>query len=139
MRLTTRLTGLILLAGLLAGCAATKPARKYSYPAAREDRTIDDYHGTKVADPYRWLEDPDSKETLEWVEAQNKITYAFIRTPKWEKIKTRLTKLWNYPKWSLPEKVAGRYFYTKNDGLQNQAVLYVQDRLDSQPFAHGLY
>ena len=86
-----------------------------------------------MADPYRWLEDPDSKETLEWVEAQNKITYAFIRTPKWEKIKTRLTKLWNYPKWSLPEKVAGRYFYTKNDGLQNQAVLYVQDRLDSQP------
>ncbi|MCR6656659.1 MAG: prolyl oligopeptidase family serine peptidase [Opitutus sp.] len=106
----------------------------FNYPPARKDGTIDDYHGQKVPDPYRWLEDLDSAETAAWVGAQNQLTFGFLeKLPQREWFKKRLTKLWNYPKFGLPQKEAGKYFFSKNEGLQNQAVLYVQDSLHGEP------
>ena len=96
--------------------------------------TVEDYHGTKVADPYRWLEDPESDETKAWVEEQNEVTFDYLKSiPYREQIRERLTKLWDYPKYSAPYKKGGRYFFSKNDGLQNQSVLYMQETLESEP------
>jgi len=97
---------------------------------------IEDYHGTPVADPYRWLEDPASAETLAWVEAQNAATADYLaKVPARESIKARLTGLWDYPRYSVPQKRGSRYFFTKNTGLQNQAILYMQETLAGEPFA----
>jgi prolyl oligopeptidase len=123
---------LSLFAAPVLGQAAT--AQKLEYPPARLSDTVDDYHGTKVADPYRWLEDPASEETVKWVEAQNRLTRAFIDgVASREAIEARLTALWNYPRYSLPNKEGDRYFFYKNDGLQNQSVLYMQKTLTSEP------
>ncbi|HEX6479735.1 MAG TPA: prolyl oligopeptidase family serine peptidase [Ktedonobacteraceae bacterium] len=101
---------------------------------ARRDTLIESYHGTPVSDPYRWLEDPNSAETLTWVEAQNNVTADFLSTiPSRQKIEQRLTELWDYPKYSVPAKKEERYFFSKNSGLQNQAVLYMQPTLESEP------
>ena len=105
-----------------------------NYPVARKSDQVDDYHGTKVADPYRWLEDLDSAETAKWVEAQNKLTFGFLGSiPQRAAIRERLTKLWNYEKFGVPFKEGSRYFYTRNSGLQNQSVLYTVTSLDAQP------
>ncbi|HKQ37548.1 MAG TPA: prolyl oligopeptidase family serine peptidase [Verrucomicrobiae bacterium] len=102
------------------------------YPETRKIAQVDDYHGTKVTDPYRWLEDDYAPETKAWIEAQNKVTFAYLESiPQRDRIKARLTELWNYERYGVPFKEAGRYFYTKNDGLQNQSVLYTMDALDS--------
>jgi prolyl oligopeptidase len=104
------------------------------YPPARKSDQIDDYHGVKVADPYRWLEDLDSEETRQWVEAENKLTFAFLNSiPERAAIRERLTKLWNFEKYGVPFKEGSRYFYTRNSGLQNQSVLYTVNTLDAQP------
>ncbi|MCY7374878.1 MAG: prolyl oligopeptidase family serine peptidase [Pyrinomonadaceae bacterium] len=101
---------------------------KIEYPQTKKVEQSDDYHGTKVADPYRWLEDDNSPETKAWVEAQNKVTFNYLnQIPERAKIKARLTELWNYEKYSAPSKEGKYYFYSKNDGLQNQSVLYVAD------------
>lgn len=113
--------------------AADAPAAPWNYPLAARGNVVDDYHGTKVADPYRWLEDLDSPATRAWVEAENKLTFDFLaRLPQRAWFQEKLTQLWNYPRIGLPTKEAGRYFFSKNDGLQNQAVLYVQDTLTSE-------
>ena len=105
-----------------------------NYPAARKSDQVDDYHGVKVADPYRWLEDLDSEETRTWVEAQNKLSFGFLESvPARAALKERLTKLWNYEKYGIPFREGQRYFYTRNSGLQNQAVLYTVTSLDAQP------
>ncbi|OLT59020.1 prolyl oligopeptidase family serine peptidase [Moorena bouillonii] len=105
-----------------------------NYPKSRKADQVDDYHGTVVADPYRWLEDPDSEETKAWVEAQNQVTFGYLsEIPKRETLKQRITKLWNYEKYSTPFKKGDRYFYFKNDGLQNQSVLYTLTSLDAEP------
>lgn len=105
-----------------------------TYPTTRQADQVDDYHGTKVADPYRWLEDPDSDETKAWVEAQNKVTFGYLEDiPQRESLKQRITKLWNYEKYGIPYKEGNRYFYFKNDGLQNQSVLYTLTSLDGEP------
>ena len=97
------------------------------YPETKKGQTVEDYHGTKVADPYRWLEDDNSQETKDWVKAQNKVTSDYLATiPNREKIKKRLEELWNYPRYSSPFKKANYYYYFKNDGLQNQSVMYRQ-------------
>lgn len=104
------------------------------YPTTRKADQIDDYHGIKVADPYRWLEDPNSEETKAWVQAQNQVTFGYLQDiPAREQLKQRLTQLWDFAKYSTPFKQGNRYFYFKNDGLQNQSVLYVLDNLDDQP------
>ncbi len=105
---------------------------KFIYPPAPKDSTIDVYHGIKVHDPYRWLEDPNSPETLTWVEQQNKLTADFLATVSVrDKIKARLTNLMDYPRYSTPYKEGGRYFFWKNEGLQNQSVLYHQETPES--------
>ncbi len=125
MRKTTFKLCISFLITILAISTATAQD-SFDYPKAKKVSQVDNYHGTEVADPYRWLEDSDSVETKAWVEAQNKITFDYLRAlPHREKIKARLTKLWNYEKYSAPFKRGGKYFYYKNDGLQNQSVLYV--------------
>jgi len=122
-----------LLVCLLAG-AAQQMIKPITYPVARKGDQTDDYHGVKVADPYRWLEDLDSPETRAWVEAENKLTFGFLESiPQRTAIKDRLTKLWNYEKYGIPFREGKRYFYTRNSGLQNQAVLYTVTALDAQP------
>ncbi|MEQ1850377.1 MAG: prolyl oligopeptidase family serine peptidase [Chthoniobacteraceae bacterium] len=107
---------------------------KFSYPPTRKEDVVDDYHGTKVADPYRWLEDDNAAETKSWVEAENRVTNAFLDgIPQRKQIRERLTKLWNYERFGAPFKRGGRYFWTYNSGLQNQRVLYVAERLDAEP------
>ena len=105
----------------------------FSYPPTRRCDQTDTYHGVTVADPYRWLEDPNSDETKAWVEAQNEVTFSYLRQlPAVEPLQQRLTELWNYERYSVPFKRGGRYFYYKNDGLQNQAVLYTQPSLEAE-------
>ncbi|MGE5654874.1 MAG: prolyl oligopeptidase family serine peptidase, partial [Bacillota bacterium] len=103
-------------------------------PLARREIMVDDFHGTKIADPYRWMEDADAPELKEWYDEQNAITQDYLsRIAVRPEIKQRLTALWNYPKFSAPQKVAGHYFFFKNNGLQNQSVLYMQSDLDAEP------
>lgn len=98
----------------------------YSYPKAKKVDQVDDYHGTKVSDPYRWMEDTGSADTQKWIEDQVKFTQAYLdKIPERAKIRERLTEVWNYERISAPSKVAdGFYIYSRNDGLQNQSVLY---------------
>ncbi|MEZ2301948.1 MAG: prolyl oligopeptidase family protein [Microcoleus sp.] len=108
--------------------------RPLSYPTTRKIDQTDDYHGVPVSDPYRWLENPDSEETQAWVEAQNAVTFGYLKEiPAREKIKQRLTQLWNYERYGIPFKEGDRYFYYKNDGLQNQSILYTLTSLDGEP------
>ncbi|HEY9631960.1 MAG TPA: prolyl oligopeptidase family serine peptidase [Coleofasciculaceae cyanobacterium] len=112
----------------------SNPDQPLAYPFSQKADQVDDYHGTKVADPYRWLEDPDSDETKAWVEEQNKVTFGYLgEIPAREPIKQRLTQLWNYERYGIPFKEGNRYFYFKNDGLQNQSVLYTLTSLDDEP------
>ena len=105
-----------------------------AYPPARTVDQTDDYHGTRVADPYRWLEEVDAPETAAWVKAENEITFAWLRAiPARERLRQRLTELWNYARFTPPFREGGRYFFTRNDGLQPQAVLYVQETLAAEP------
>jgi prolyl oligopeptidase len=105
-----------------------------NYPPSHPDPTVVDiYHGQAVPDPYRWLEDLDSEQTRAWVEAQNRLTFDYLRRiPARQRLLERLTQLWNYEKYSQPFKEGGRYFYFKNDGLQNQSVLYTQESLEAE-------
>jgi prolyl oligopeptidase len=104
----------------------------FNYPKPRRADTVDDYHGVKVADPYRWMEDTESAETRAWIDAENKITFDYLsKIPQREAIKNRLTEIWNYERYSAPSKIAdGFYIYSKNDGLQNQSVLYRAKSID---------
>ena len=105
-----------------------------TYPKAKTVDQVDDYHGTKVADPYRWLEDTDSPDTHAWVEAENKLTFSYLdQIPYRKAIRDRMTKLWNYERFTVPEQQGGRYFYQHNNGLQNQNVLLVSDSLKAAP------
>jgi prolyl oligopeptidase len=116
---------------LAAGCATT-PQMKY--PLTAKTNVVDTYHGTTVADPYRWLEDDNAAATKAWVEAQNQVTFAYLDTiPQREAIRARLTKLWNFERYGVPFKAGNRYFYSRNDGLQNQSVFYTVDTLEGTP------
>ncbi|MHB9040344.1 MAG: prolyl oligopeptidase family serine peptidase [Melioribacteraceae bacterium] len=109
-------------------------AQKIKYPETKKIDHVDDYHGTKIPDPYRWLEDNNSKETAEWVEAENKVTQDYLaKIPFREAMKKRLTELWNYEKYSAPSKHGIYYTFSKNDGLQEQSVIYIQKGLNGTP------
>ncbi|MBR1881449.1 MAG: S9 family peptidase [Muribaculaceae bacterium] len=123
---------LIIMSAILAGAAAMQ-ARSIVYPQARQVDTVDNYFGIHVPDPYRWLEDDNSAETAQWVEAENKLTQDYLkRIPFRDKVRKRLTQLANYEKMGAPFKVKGKYYFYRNDGLQNQSVLYVKDALDGE-------
>jgi prolyl oligopeptidase len=107
---------------------------KITYPESKKVDVVDDYFGTKVPDPYRWLEDENSAETKSWVQAQNTTTFAYLdKIPYREKLKARLTQLFNYPRLSAPFRRGNTYFFTKNDGLQNQSVYYIQQGVNGTP------
>jgi prolyl oligopeptidase len=111
---------------------AQKMAR-LNYPDTATGSQIDDYHGVRVADPYRWLEDTESADTKAWIDAQNKVTFGFLESiPSREEIRKRLTELWDYPKASAPKRKGKRYFQNQNTGLQNQDVLFVKDGLEGK-------
>ena len=104
---------------------ATPSSSRVQYPKTQTVEQVDDYHGTKVADPYRWLEDLDGAQTAQWVQAQNAVTNGYLNAlPGRDVIKQRLTEMWNYPRVSLPSREGGRLFFTKNTGLQRQSPYY---------------
>ena len=114
---------------LMISCAE----KKIQYPQTTKVDVTDNYFGTEVSDPYRWLENDTSAETSAWVEAQNDVTFAYLnQLPHRDEIRQRLTDLLNYPKYGTPFKEAGKYFFFKNDGLQNQNVLYMTDKLEEE-------
>jgi prolyl oligopeptidase len=114
--------------------AAVAHAQSLPYPVTQKTTAVDDYFGTKVPDPYRWLEDDNSAETKAWVEAQNKVTFSFLEAiPQRDRIRERLRKLWNYERFGIPFKRGDHWFFTRNSGLQNQSVLYVASAPDAEP------
>ncbi|MEA2236130.1 MAG: prolyl oligopeptidase [Thermoanaerobaculia bacterium] len=111
-------------------------AAPIDYPKAKKVEQVDDYHGVKVADPYRWLETDvrTSKDVADWVAAENKITFDYLGSiAEREPIRKQLTTLWNYEKYSVPYKKGAHYFFSKNNGLQNQAVVYTVDKWTDTP------
>ncbi len=131
-----KLLPMILFSALAACNGGEKKETKTAlvYVKTRKCDTVDTYFGTKIADPYRWLEDDKSAETGDWVKAQNKVAFDYLATiPFRDKIKERLTKIWNFAKCTAPFKKGKYYFYYKNSGVQNQSVLYVQEGLTGTP------
>jgi prolyl oligopeptidase len=124
-----------LFAGRFTGNAAPDPSSaKLAYPLTAKTNTVDDYHGTKVTDPYRWLEDDNSPATKSWVEAENQVTFGYLeKISERAAIKQRITDVWNYERFGVPFKEGGRYFLTRNNGLQNQSVLYSMTAVDAEP------
>jgi len=111
--------------------ATVEPTR---YPSAPRLGHVDTMHGVEVADPYRWLEDPDAATTRLWIERQNELSFGYLEDISERSMVTqRLTELWNYERWGIPFEEGGKYFVTRNDGLQDQSVLYVMDSLTSTP------
>src|SRR5690606_35008603 len=107
---------------------------QFKYPTSFKEATIDDYHGTKVPDPYRWLEDDNSEKTKDWVKRQNTFTLNYLdKIPFRKDVRRRLEQLWDYPKYSSPFNKGDWYYFFKNDGLQNQSVMYRQKGLDTTP------
>src|SRR4051812_15901924 len=119
MKNTTKLLVSALLASLAAGVAAGQTPTPSPYPPAPKSEQVDDYHGTKVADPYRELENLDSEPTRKWIEGENKLTFDYLAAiPEVPRINKRLTALWNYEKYNVPFHQGGQYFFSKNTGLQ---------------------
>ncbi len=131
-----KILGIVALVYIISGCRnhpSDSPGHimKVSYPQTHQDSIIDNYHGRQIADPYRWLEDDRAENTMAWVEEQNAVTNEYLgKIPYRELIKERLEEIWNYERFGTPFKKGGKYYFFKNDGLQNQSVLYVQESLD---------
>ncbi|MEK6479549.1 prolyl oligopeptidase family serine peptidase [Catalinimonas sp. 4WD22] len=126
----------LLSSGVWLACdsSQTNENMNIQYPSTQKVEQTDTYFGTEVADPYRWLEDDRSEETAQWVEAQNEVTFNYLENIPFRKgIEDRLTELWNYEKYSAPSKKGNKYYFYKNDGLQNQSVMYVQESLEAEP------
>ncbi|MBL9126407.1 MAG: S9 family peptidase, partial [Verrucomicrobiales bacterium] len=104
------------------------------YPVTAKETVVDVYHGTEIPDPYRWLEDDNAPKTRDWVKAQNTVTFAHLASiPERGAISNRLTELWNFERWSTPSRQGDRYFVSRNNGLQNQSVVYTLTGLDGNP------
>src|SRR5437016_14550235 len=133
VRLTELATTTLILLIMIAGCRQVS-SPKLSYPVTKKGDVVDDYFGTKIADPYRWMEDLDSADVAAWVAAENQVTSDYLaRLPMRERFKQRITELWNYPKVTIPVREGGRYFYQKNSGLQRQSPLYMRAVLTAEP------
>ncbi len=134
MKMSNVLAGAVFALALQSAFAANTPA--IQYPQTKKVDQVDDYHGTRVRDPYRWLETDarTSKDVADWVAAENKVTFGYLEAiPGRDAIKNRLTQVWNYERYSVPFKRGGHYFFTKNNGLQNQSVLYTMSALSEPP------
>jgi len=108
-------------------------AETLSYPETRKENVVDMLHGVRIADPYRWLEDDNAAETKAWVKAQNEVTFGYLKKlPRRDEIEQRLRELWNYERVGMPFERGGRWFFTHNSGLQNQAVLKTAESLDGE-------
>jgi len=119
---------------IAATAAQSAVAGSIDYPETKKSEVIDTIHGIKIPDPYRWLEDDNAEDTKEWVKAQNDVTFGYLdKIPERDAIKKRLTELWNYERFGTPFKEGGRYFFSRNDGLQNQSVIYTMKKLDDEP------
>ena len=134
----TKLLLLLLIGSFLFNCQPDSKQNMnkagFSYPLTHKQDTFDVFHGEKVPDPYKWLEDDRSKETSEWVSTQNKLTNGYIsQLPQREILQKRLKSLWAYERYQTPTKIGSHYYYLKNDGLQNQDVLYKQEGLEGEP------
>ena len=135
----TKLSAAFVFLAIGAGCVTQQitlgkllPDGRLVYPESKTVDQVDTLHGVEVADPYRWLENGNAADTRAWVKAQNKLTFSYLDTiPERDAIRSRLKKLWNFERYGVPEKRGGKYFYTLNNGLQNQSVLYVTDSLGS--------
>jgi prolyl oligopeptidase len=128
-----KLIYLLIVAGIMMNQSCGQQDR-INYPDTKKENITDDYHGTRISDPYRWLENDTSAETEAWVREQNKVTFGYLeKIPFRNQVKERLTKIWDYPKYSVTFKKGERYFYFKNDGMQNQSVLYMQENLEADP------
>ena len=124
----------LVLSLVSASIFAADPEAAFKYPPAPTSNQVDDYNGIKVADPFRPLENPDSPEAQKWIEAENKITFDFLKSiPERDGIKNRLTEVWNYERFGVPFKESSRYFFSKNTGLQNQNVIYTTTNFAEQP------
>ena len=125
----------VLLAGIaLFSIIACRQQIKVTYPETAKVDTVEDYFGTSIADPYRWLENDTSAETEAWVIEENAVTDAYLaQIPFREKVRERLEQIWDYPKFGVPFREGNYYFFFKNDGLQNQSVLYIKEGLDGEP------
>ena len=131
---STLLKRLVALAVALGALCPAAGAQRLQYPTAKKGDQVDTYFGVKVADPYRWLEDDKSPETAKWVEEENQVTFGYLeKIPYRQSVKARLEKIINYPRYGRPFRQGQYYFFEKNDGLQNQSVLYVQKGLDGAP------
>jgi len=127
---------ILLMVGIWVCDRAVTDELRLVYPETRTVPQVDDFHGTEVADPYRWLEDDvrENEDVAAWVEAQNAVTFGYLKQiPQRNAIEKRLTQLWNYERFSTPTRAGGRYYFFRNDGLQNQSVLYMQATLDDDP------
>ena len=123
-------TTAIAVVTLIAACSAAS-AQKLAYPQTRKVDQVDTFFGVKVEDPYRWLEEENAPETALWVEAENKVTFDYLaKIPYRDALKARLSRLQNYARYSAPTRKREYYIFSKNDGLQNQSVLYIQKGLD---------
>ena len=121
---STALAMLMLTTSLFAQPAAPK------YPQPRKADTVDDYFGSRVADPYRWMEDLNSPELKKWIDQENAITFTYLDSlPGRNALKARITELWNYPKTGIPQFRGRRWFYSRNTGLQRQAVVFTRETL----------
>ena len=120
---------------LMTSCTSRPPERSaaFEYPATRKESVTDTYHGVVVEDPYRWLEDDNSEETKAWVEAQNRVTFGYLEAiSERTAISNRLTQLWNFERWGAPSREGGLYFVSRNNGLQNQSVVYTLAGLEGE-------
>ena len=114
--------------------AANGYSQKLEYPVVKKVDHVDEYFGTKVEDPYRWMEDDNTEEIKDWVKRENEVTFSYLDKISFrDKIRTRLSEIWNYPKYTAPFKVGDYYMFYKNDGMQNQSVLYIQKGINGTP------
>jgi len=112
-----------LLVGILLWAATPAQGQSFDYPETQTVDSVEVYHGTRVPDPYQWMEDFDSESVQQWVETQNELTFGYLeQIPERERLQNRLRTLWDYPKYGVPQREAGHLFYSKNEGLQDQDV-----------------